>query len=119
MPGRTARVQYKGTPQVDLKRLPPVVGIGGGQRAYGAELARVAGQQIYRPDRLLDRGDHALDLLAAGDIAPYGERAAATICDLTGDTGDIVLGARAESHRGTCVTQGQGDGSADARGLPP
>ena len=56
--------------QIDLQRLPPLVGVGRRQRAHGAELDRVVDQQIDRPDRLLDRGDRVLHLLAVGDVAP-------------------------------------------------
>jgi hypothetical protein len=44
---------------------------------------------------------------------------------LSSDTTDLIRRARTDSHRGTCVTQGQGNGSADTparpcdeRGLP-
>jgi hypothetical protein len=77
--------------QINLKRVPPLVGIGSRKRANWAELARVVDQEIYRPDRLLDRGDHALHLLTVGDIAPYGERVLPTGRDLTSDIGDFVV----------------------------
>lgn len=39
-------------------------------------------------------------------------------CNLTSHSGDIVLGPRADSHDGTCVTQGQGNGPADTPTRP-
>jgi hypothetical protein len=56
--------------QIDLQRLPPLVGIDRRKWARGAEPARVVDQEIYRPDRVLDDGGHALYLAALGDIAP-------------------------------------------------
>jgi hypothetical protein len=119
MPGRIARAQLSERPaQIDLQRPPPVVGIGSRKRAHRAELTRIVDQEIYRPDRRLDRGAHALHLLAVGDIAPYGERVPPAACYLTSDTGDIVLGTRADGYGGTCVTQGQGNGPADTPARP-
>jgi hypothetical protein len=117
MPGKTARAIQRPA-QIDLQRLPPLVGIGRRKRARGAEPVRVADQEIYRPDRLLGRGDHALYLPAAGDITPDRERVPPAACDLTSDTGDIVLRARADSYPGTCVTQGQGTGAGRHPGRP-
>jgi hypothetical protein len=104
--------------------VPPVVWIGGCERANGAELAGVVDEQIYRTHRLLDGGDHVVYLLAVGDIARDGERLAVPVCDLSGNCGDLVFGARADGHGRACVAQGQGDrpaetpaDSGDQRGL--